>query len=61
MLDELGAMNYSTTVRGFLANSAIRASADYAFTADDITGIDWASSYTSTLKKRRRRDRACSC
>lgn len=48
MLDELGAMNYSTTVRGFLANSAIRASADYAFTADDITGIDWASSYTST-------------
>ncbi|MGV1947623.1 MULTISPECIES: alpha/beta hydrolase family protein [unclassified Agrobacterium] len=48
MLDELGAMNYSTTVRGFLANSAIRASADYAFAADDITGIDWASSYTST-------------
>lgn len=48
MLDELGAMNYSTTVRGFLANSAIRADADFAFTADDITGIDWASSYTST-------------
>ncbi len=48
MLDELGAMNYATTVRGFLANSAIRASADYAFTADDIKGIDWASSYTST-------------
>lgn len=48
MLNELGAMNYSTTVRGFLANSAIRAKADYAFTADDIVGIDWASSYTST-------------
>jgi hypothetical protein len=48
MLDELGAMNYSTTVRGFLANSAIRTTADYAFTANDIKGIDWASSYTST-------------
>lgn len=48
MLNELGAMNYSTTVRGFLANSAIRADANFAFTADDITGIDWASSYTST-------------
>jgi pimeloyl-ACP methyl ester carboxylesterase len=48
MLNELGAMNYSTTVRGFLANSAIRANADFAFTADDIVGIDWASSYTST-------------
>ncbi|OBZ94486.1 hypothetical protein ADU59_14875 [Pararhizobium polonicum] len=48
MLNELGAMNYSTTVRGFLANSAIRATADYAFTTDDIIGIDWASSYTST-------------
>lgn len=48
MLNALGAMNYSTTVRGFLANSAIRANADFAFTADDITGVDWASSYTST-------------
>jgi pimeloyl-ACP methyl ester carboxylesterase len=48
MLNELGAMNYSTTVRGFLANSAIRVKPDFAFTADDITGIDWASSYTST-------------
>ncbi|KAA3509245.1 hypothetical protein [Agrobacterium rosae] len=48
MLNELGAMNYSTTVRSFLANSAIRVKPDFAFTTDDIEGIDWASSYTST-------------
>ena len=46
--DELDLMNYTTTVRRFLANSAIRTTADYAFTADDIVGIDWASSFTST-------------
>lgn len=48
ILDQFGAMNYSTTVRGFLANSAILANAEFAFTADDIVGVDWASSYTST-------------
>ncbi|MEY9999067.1 alpha/beta hydrolase [Sinorhizobium fredii] len=47
-LRELGVMNYDTTVRGFLANSAIRTQADFAITADDIVGLDWASSYTST-------------
>lgn len=47
-INELGSMNYDTTVRGFLANSAVRTSADYAVTADDIIGVDWASSYTST-------------
>jgi pimeloyl-ACP methyl ester carboxylesterase len=47
-LNELGVMNYATTVRGFLANSALRTSPDFAFTADDILGVDWASSYTST-------------
>lgn len=47
-LNELGSMNYDTTVRGFLANSAVRTGADYAVTEDDIIGVDWASSYTST-------------
>jgi pimeloyl-ACP methyl ester carboxylesterase len=33
-----------TTVRTFLANYAIRTGADFAFTADDIVGVDWTSS-----------------
>lgn len=47
-LGVLGAMNYDTTVRGFLANSAVRTSADFAITENDIVGVDWASSITST-------------
>jgi pimeloyl-ACP methyl ester carboxylesterase len=47
-LGVLGAMNYDTTVRGFLANSAVRTTADFAFTENDIVGVDWASSVTST-------------
>jgi hypothetical protein len=47
-LKTLDVMNSATTVRHFLGASAIRTTAGYAFTADDITGIDWASAYTST-------------
>ena len=47
-VNTLGSMNYETTVKNFLANAAIRAGGDYALTADDITGIDWASAYDST-------------
>jgi pimeloyl-ACP methyl ester carboxylesterase len=47
-LNALGSMNDNTTVREFLANMAVRTTGDYAMTADDIVGIDWASSYTST-------------
>ena len=36
------------TVRRFLGNDAVRTSPDFAFTADDITGVDWQSSNTST-------------
>ncbi|HVB05303.1 MAG TPA: hypothetical protein VNF07_03520 [Acidimicrobiales bacterium] len=36
-----------TSVRRFLATHAIRTLPDYAITADELTGIDWASSYTS--------------
>lgn len=46
--DELDLMNYATTVTRFLADSAIRTTPDYAFTEDDIVGIDWATSFTST-------------
>lgn len=37
------------SVRGFLAAHAIRTTADYDQTADDVTGVDWASSNTSTI------------
>lgn len=41
-------MSQNLTVRDFLAHSAIRTKPDYAITADDITGVDWASATTST-------------
>jgi hypothetical protein len=36
------------TVRRFLANDAMRLTEDYAITEDDILGVDWKSSNTST-------------
>ena len=50
-LDSLGSlslMTQNTTVRRFLAASAIRTRSDYAITADDIVGVDWNSAMTST-------------
>lgn len=50
-LDALGSLNLmtqNTTVRRFLAASAIRTRADYAITADDIVGVDWSSAMTAT-------------
>ena len=41
-------MNQDTTVRDFLAHSAIRTRPDYAITADDIVGADWDSAVNST-------------
>jgi pimeloyl-ACP methyl ester carboxylesterase len=37
-----------TTVRRFLDNAAVRTTGDFAITADNITGVDWKSSITST-------------
>jgi hypothetical protein len=37
-----------TTVRRFLDNDAVRTTRDFAITADDILGVDWKSSITST-------------
>ena len=45
-LGTLGGMTRNTTVREFLAGSAVRTTIDYAITPDDITGVDWHSSYT---------------
>lgn len=36
------------TVRRFLGNDAVRTTPDFAITADDITGVEWKSSNTST-------------
>jgi pimeloyl-ACP methyl ester carboxylesterase len=47
-LNTLHVMSNDTTVRRFLANSAIRTTADYEMTADDIVGVEWASAATST-------------
>ncbi|HUO22508.1 MAG TPA: hypothetical protein VMU59_08330, partial [Caulobacteraceae bacterium] len=33
-----------TTVRGYLANDAVRTTKDLKMTADDVTGIDWSTS-----------------
>ncbi len=41
-------MTQSTTVRRFLAVSAIRTTPDFAFTATDITGVEWTSAMNST-------------
>jgi pimeloyl-ACP methyl ester carboxylesterase len=46
-LGSLSSMTQNTTVRSFLAHSTIRTNADFAFTADDITGVDWRSSIDS--------------
>ena len=47
-LNSLRVMNHDTTVRDFLAHSAIRTKPDFAITADDIVGVDWASAAVST-------------
>ena len=47
-LGTLHVMSIQTTVRHFLANYAIRTRPDFAITADDIVGVDWASANSST-------------
>jgi pimeloyl-ACP methyl ester carboxylesterase len=47
-LGTLGVMTQDTTVRRFLAMSAIRTLKDFAFTEDDIVGVDWTSAMSST-------------
>jgi len=47
-LGTLRQMTQNTTVRSFLAENAIRTTPDFAITADDIVGVQWASSATST-------------
>jgi hypothetical protein len=46
-LGSLDVMSENTTVRRFLANDAIRTTPAYAFTADDILGVEWTSSMGS--------------
>ncbi len=46
-LNALHVMNQDTTVRQFLAHSAIRTRPDFAITADDIVGVNWASAVNS--------------
>lgn len=47
-LGTVGEMTRITTVRGYLASSAIRLNPDFAIGKDVITGVDWGSAYTST-------------
>jgi len=47
-LGTLEQMTQNSTVRRFLANSAIHMAQDFAITADDIRGVDWASAMNST-------------
>jgi hypothetical protein len=47
-LGTLGVMTLNTTVRKFLSVSAIRTQKDFAFTEDDIVGVDWTSATSST-------------
>jgi pimeloyl-ACP methyl ester carboxylesterase len=47
-LGSLNVMSDNTTVRRFLANDAVLTTADFAFTADDIVGVDWTSSNNAT-------------
>jgi hypothetical protein len=47
-LRSLGVMSQNTTVRRFLALGAIRTTPDFAITADDIVGVNWASAALST-------------
>jgi len=46
-LGTLNVMSDNSTVKRFLANDAIRTGPNFAFTADDIVGIDWESSMNS--------------
>lgn len=46
-LHALGATSVATTVRGYLAHSAIRTTPDFAITEDDILGVDWRSAFDS--------------
>ncbi|MBC2665460.1 hypothetical protein H7F51_07995 [Novosphingobium flavum] len=39
----------NSTLRSYLANDAIRVSANFALTADDITGVDWSSSLSTPI------------
>jgi len=47
-LGTLGVMSQNTTVREFLAQSGIRIGKDFAFTEDNIVGVDWKSAMNST-------------
>ena len=47
-LGSLSVMTQNTTVRRFLGVSAIRTQKEFAFTEDDIVGVDWASAMSST-------------
>lgn len=47
-LRSLEAMTQNTTVRRFLASSAIRTKPDFAITSDDIRGVEWNSAMSST-------------
>ncbi len=47
-LATLSMMTQNSTVRRFLATSAIRTGSDFAFTANDIVGVDWTSAMNST-------------
>jgi len=47
-LGSLESMTQNTTVRRFLANSAIRTTPDFAMTEDDIVGVDWRSASNSS-------------
>ncbi len=47
-LRSLNQMTQNTTVRRFLAASAIRTGADFAITEDDIKDVDWTSAFTAT-------------
>jgi len=47
-LNTLRVMNTNTTVKDFLAHSAIRLKPDFAITADNIVGVEWASAVNST-------------
>jgi pimeloyl-ACP methyl ester carboxylesterase len=47
-LNTLRVMTQNTTVRDFLAHSAVRTGPDYAITQDDIVGVDWKSASTAT-------------
>ena len=47
-LGSLADWTLTTSVRQFLAMTAIRTTSDYAITANDIVGVDWRSAMTST-------------